>query len=90
MIGRHDIDVVVVTSDVERGRASDVASAAPSGNEETIRPSSRTSGWAWRGPMEMYGKKSPSTKLDAYLRDRYGEEFSAYERRTKKLIPFVL
>lgn len=40
--------------------------------------------------MEMYGKKSPSTKLDAYLRDRYGEEFSAYERRTKKLIPFVL
>lgn len=29
-------------------------------------------------------------KLDAYLRDRYGEQFSAYERRTKKLIPFVL
>lgn len=29
-------------------------------------------------------------KLDTYLRERYGEEFSAYERRTKRLIPFVL
>lgn len=28
MIGRHDIDVVLVASDVERGRAGDVASAA--------------------------------------------------------------
>lgn len=29
-------------------------------------------------------------KLDAYLRERYGEGFAAYERRTKRLIPFVL
>lgn len=29
-------------------------------------------------------------KLDAYLRERYGEDFAAYERRTKKLIPYVL
>lgn len=29
-------------------------------------------------------------KLDAYLRERYGDQFSAYERRTKRLIPFVL
>jgi protein-S-isoprenylcysteine O-methyltransferase Ste14 len=29
-------------------------------------------------------------KLDAYLRDRYGDDFAAYERRTKRLIPFVL
>ena len=29
-------------------------------------------------------------KLDAYLRERYGEDFVAYEGRTKKLIPFVL
>lgn len=29
-------------------------------------------------------------KLDAYLRERYGDDFSAYERRTKRLIPFVL
>lgn len=29
-------------------------------------------------------------KLDAYLRERYGDDFAAYERRTKKLIPFVL
>ncbi len=29
-------------------------------------------------------------KLDAYLKQRYGEDFSAYERRTKRLIPFVL
>lgn len=27
--------------------------------------------------------------LDAYLRDRYGEPFKAYEARTKKLIPFI-
>ena len=27
--------------------------------------------------------------LDEYLRERYGEEFLAYEKRTKKLIPFV-
>ncbi|MCA9650226.1 MAG: DUF1295 domain-containing protein [Myxococcales bacterium] len=29
-------------------------------------------------------------KLDAYLRERYGEDFVAYEGRTKKLIPFLL
>lgn len=29
-------------------------------------------------------------KLDAYLKQRYGEEFFAYEQRTKRLIPFVL
>ncbi|MCC6527630.1 MAG: DUF1295 domain-containing protein [Polyangiaceae bacterium] len=29
-------------------------------------------------------------RLDSYLRERYGDEFSAYERRTKRLIPFVL
>ena len=27
--------------------------------------------------------------LDAYLADRYGEEFKAYAAKTKKLIPFV-
>lgn len=27
--------------------------------------------------------------LDDYLRERYGEEFVEYEKRTKKLIPFV-
>ena len=27
--------------------------------------------------------------LDNYLREQYGEEFVAYEKRTKKLIPFV-
>jgi protein-S-isoprenylcysteine O-methyltransferase Ste14 len=26
---------------------------------------------------------------DAYLAERYGREFEAYARRTKKLIPFV-
>ena len=29
-------------------------------------------------------------KLDAHLKDRYGEAFIAYEKRTKRLIPFVL
>ncbi len=29
-------------------------------------------------------------KLDAYLKQRYGDDFSAYERRTKRLVPFVL
>ncbi len=29
-------------------------------------------------------------KLDAYLKERYGDSFSAYARRTKKLVPFVL
>lgn len=29
-------------------------------------------------------------KLDAYLRERYGDAFAAYETRTKRLIPFVL
>lgn len=29
-------------------------------------------------------------KLDAYLRERYGEQFADYEKRTKRLIPFVL
>lgn len=29
-------------------------------------------------------------KLDAYLREHYGERFVEYERRTKRLIPFVL
>jgi protein-S-isoprenylcysteine O-methyltransferase Ste14 len=29
-------------------------------------------------------------KLDAYLRERYGDQFSEYERRTKRLVPFVL
>lgn len=29
-------------------------------------------------------------KLDAYLRERYGEAFANYERRTKRLVPFVL
>jgi steroid 5-alpha reductase family enzyme len=29
-------------------------------------------------------------KLDAYLGQHYGESFRAYERRTKRLIPFVL
>lgn len=29
-------------------------------------------------------------KLDAYLREHYGEPFRAYERRTKRLIPFLL
>lgn len=28
-------------------------------------------------------------KLDAHLRDRYGEAFASYEQRTKRLIPFV-
>jgi protein-S-isoprenylcysteine O-methyltransferase Ste14 len=27
--------------------------------------------------------------LDSHLRERYGAEFDAYARRTKKLIPFV-
>ena len=27
--------------------------------------------------------------LDAYLADRYGEDFAAYQKRTKRLIPFV-
>lgn len=29
-------------------------------------------------------------KLDAHLREHYGEQFADYERRTKRLIPFVL
>lgn len=29
-------------------------------------------------------------KLDAYLKQRYGDDFSAYARRTRKLVPFVL
>jgi protein-S-isoprenylcysteine O-methyltransferase Ste14 len=28
-------------------------------------------------------------KLDAHLREHYGEDFAAYERRTKRLIPFL-
>ncbi|MCF4097041.1 DUF1295 domain-containing protein [Maritalea mediterranea] len=27
--------------------------------------------------------------LDDYLRDRYGEQFKAYEARTKRLVPFI-
>ena len=27
--------------------------------------------------------------LDAYLQERYGDAFTAYARRTKKLIPFI-
>ena len=29
-------------------------------------------------------------KLDAYLKQRYGDDFSAYKRRTKRLVPFIL
>jgi protein-S-isoprenylcysteine O-methyltransferase Ste14 len=29
-------------------------------------------------------------KLDAYLKQRYGDDFSAYERRTKRFVPFIL
>jgi protein-S-isoprenylcysteine O-methyltransferase Ste14 len=28
-------------------------------------------------------------KLDTYLAEKYGEDFAAYARKTKKLIPFV-
>ncbi len=28
-------------------------------------------------------------KLDEYLHSKYGEEFSAYEKRTKKFIPYI-
>lgn len=29
-------------------------------------------------------------KLDRYLREHYGAAFADYERRTKRLIPFLL
>lgn len=47
--------------------------------------------WALLVPAGMtasfVGQHIPS--LDAYLRERYGDEFAAYERRTKKFIPYL-
>jgi protein-S-isoprenylcysteine O-methyltransferase Ste14 len=47
--------------------------------------------WAWLVPAVMTAGFVflHIPMLDRYLRERYGDEFVAWEQRTKKLIPFV-
>jgi protein-S-isoprenylcysteine O-methyltransferase Ste14 len=47
--------------------------------------------WAWLVPVVMAAMfvLLHIPMLDRYLRGRYGDEFVEWERRTKKLVPFV-